>query len=106
MSRSTVLLTCALLLGVAATTAYPATYQGRPIDAHSWHCVARTNDYGKFPGCEVRFDGERAYLTLSSGLRIVLILEDEHILDPHGVVGYDHKRGLRWELDILDLPNG
>ena len=38
-----------------------------------------------------------------SGVRIVLVLDEERIVDPHAVAAYDHKRGVRWELDLLDL---
>ncbi len=103
MSRA---LACALLAATllcAAVPAHAATYRGRNVDRRTWHCNASTNDYGVFRDCEVRFDGERAYLTLPSGLRIVLILDEEHISDPREVVAFDHKRGLRWELDVLDL---
>ncbi len=103
MTRAAIALALIVLLAIPATPAPAATYRGRDIDRRTWHCHASTNDYGIFRNAEVRFDGERAYLLLPSGPRIVLILEEEIITDPHQVVGYDHKRGLRWELDVLDL---
>ncbi len=102
MSRALVPLVLAAAL-LAAAPASAAEFRGRNIDRHTWHCTASTNDYGSFHDVEVRFDGERAYLTFDNGVRIVLVLDDERILDPHHVMADDHKRGVRWELDLIDL---
>ncbi len=91
---------------VAALPAASAEYRGRNIDRHTWHCDASSNDFGVFRGLEVRFDGERAYLMFPRGGRIVLVLDDERITDPHAVTAYDHVRGVRWTLDLLDLGSG
>ena len=102
MSRAVLLLALAAAL-VAAAPAAAAEYKGRNIDRRTWHCTASNNDYGTFRNLDVRFDGERAYLTFPNGVRIVLVLDEERIVDPHAVAAYDHKRGVRWELDLLDL---
>ncbi len=102
MSRAVVSSIVAALLTLAGAVG-AAEFNGRNVDRRTWTCHASTNDYGVFRNSEVRFDGERAYVTLPHGVRLVLILEDERILDPHAIVAYDHKRGLRWELDVLDL---
>jgi hypothetical protein len=94
------LLAALLLLGSACGA---AEFRGRVIDRRTWHCDATTNDFGVFRDCEVRFDGERAYVVLPHGVRLVLILDEENISDPHSVGAYDHKRGIRWELDVYDL---
>jgi hypothetical protein len=103
MSRAILSAVLAAALACAVAPAAAATYQGHGVDGRTWHCNAQTNDFGKFTNCEVRFDGERAYLTLPGGPRIILILEDEHIVDRHVVPAYDHRRGIHWELDVLDL---
>jgi hypothetical protein len=103
MPRPLALLVLAATLAAATVPARAAVWQGRNVDGRTWHCDAMTNDFGRFNGCEVRFNGERAYLTLASGTRIILILEDEIIADPHQVVAFDHRRGIRWELDVHDL---
>ncbi len=101
--------TVTLVLAAAALSLPPATageaaeYQGRIVDGRTYHGTASTNDFGRFEGLEIRFQGDRAYLQVPAGGRIVVTLDDEHITDPHAIPAYDHRRGIRWEIEVLDL---
>jgi hypothetical protein len=89
-----------------AGPAQAAHYRGRNVDDHTFHGRAFTNDYGRFEHLEIRFQSDRAILLFPSGLRIVLALEDEEITDPRSIPAYDHKRGIRWEIDVIDMNQG
>ncbi len=51
----------------------------------------------------MRFHAEHAFIYLRGGGRIVLILQDETITDPHRIPADDPQRGVVWEISVMDL---
>jgi len=105
MSRSARILTVVLMtLGIAAvTTAAPAaSYRGRNVDSRRYQCSILNYDYGLIDGAEVKFQAEHAFIYLRGG-RLVLILQDENIADPHRIPADDPLRGTVWEIRVTDL---
>lgn len=94
-----------LILGVSlvAATAHGAAYHNRNIDGRHYIGTIANGDYGSYENAEVRFQGDHAYVRFPGGGRLVLILEDEEIVDPHSILGHDPRRGIMWELDLKDL---
>jgi len=90
-----------VLLAAAASAA--ATFQGRSVDDRRYHASVLNNDYGIIDAVEVRFESERAYVYLRGGGRLVLILQDEDIADPHCIRADDPRRGIVWEINVKDL---
>jgi hypothetical protein len=106
MSRNTRNLTAvlaALAVGLAATTSPAATYHGRSVDSRSYRGSILNYDYGLIDNVEVRFNSEHAYVQLHGGGRLVLILHDEDITDPHRIPADDPQRGIVWEISLTDL---
>jgi hypothetical protein len=105
MSRTAPLLAVtlvALAIGVSVTTAPAATYRGRNVDGRRYQGSILNNDYGMIDGVEVKFEAEHAYIYLRGG-RLVLILQDESITDPHRIAADDPERGTVWEIRLTDL---
>jgi len=88
---------------LAARAAAPATFHGRSVDGRRYQASVLNNDYGMIDGVEVRFQSEHAYVYLRNGGRLVLILQDEDIADPHRIPAEDPRRGTMWEIDVRDL---
>lgn len=106
MNRSARILTVVLaaLAAVVAATASPAaTYRGRSVDDRRYQGSILNYDYGLIDGVEVRFHAEHAFIYLRGGGRIVLILQDETITDPHRIPADDPQRGVVWEISVMDL---
>ncbi len=98
------LLALALLAaGVAPLRA--AVYQGRIVDGHRYHASIVNYDYGAYDNVEVQFHGDRAFVYFPEGGRLVLILEEEEIQDPHHIRTEDPRRGIAWEIDVKDLAS-
>jgi hypothetical protein len=99
-SAALVFLWLALL---AASTAHSATYQGRNVDGKRYQGSVLNNDYGLIDDVEIKFHGDHAYVYLHGGGRLVLILDEEEIVDPHRIPASDIKRGIVWEINVKDL---
>jgi hypothetical protein len=93
----------ALALAFSAAPAGAATYQGRSVDGHRYHGDIVNHDYGAYRNVEVRFQGEKAYIYFAAGGRLVLFLEDEEIQNPHSIPARDPRRGITWEIDVMNL---
>lgn len=91
----------AVLLAVEQAAA--ATFQGRNVDGKRYQASVLNHDYGLIDGVEVRFESERAYVYLRGGTRLVLVLQDEDIADPHRIPADDPRRGIVWEINVKDL---
>ena len=87
----------------AASPAAAATFQGRSVDGPRYQASVLNNDYGLIDAVEVRFQGDHAYVYLHGGGRLVLLLQDEDIADPHRIAADDPRRGIVWEIDVKDL---
>lgn len=98
-------LAIAALLGasLAAEEAAAATFQGRNVDGRRYHASVLNNDYGLIDPVEVSFESERAYIHLRGGGKLVLVLQDEDIADPHCIPADDPRRGIVWEINVKDL---
>jgi hypothetical protein len=88
---------------LAAVEARAATFQGKSVDGRRYQASVLNQDYGLIDGVEVRFQSEHAYVYLRGGGRLVLILQDEDIADPHCIPADDPRRGIVWELNVKDL---
>jgi hypothetical protein len=88
---------------LAVEEAAGATFQGRSVDGRRYQASVLNNDYGLIDAVEVRFDSERAFVYLHGGGRLVLVLQDEDIADPHCIRADDPKRGTVWEINVKDL---
>ena len=86
-----------------APCAHAASYRGHNVDRHHYHATLTNYDFGSFEDADVRFQGEHAYAHLVNGARLVLVLEEEDIDDPHEIVAHDPRRGITWLLDVKDL---
>ena len=93
----------ALATVLAATAAPAATYRGRSVDERSYRGSILNYDYGLVDNVEVRFHAEHAYVSLHNGGRLVLVLQDEEIADPHRIPAEDPRRGILWEICLTDL---
>ena len=87
----------------AAPPTLAATFQGRSVDGRRYQGSVLNNDYGLIDGVEIRFHSEHAYVYLHGGGRLVLILQDEDIADPHRIPADDPRRGIVWEINVMDL---
>ncbi len=98
----------ALLGGLAlvAGGADAAESRGRNVDGRAYVATVSNNDYGTYHGVEIKFQGERAYVTFSRGGRLTLILDDEHIVDPRAITAQDHMRGITWEISVKGMRAG
>jgi hypothetical protein len=97
----------ALVAGIAislssAAPASAAYYQGKSVDDHHYRGTVSNNDYGVYNNVEIRFQGDRAYITLASGGRLILNLDEERsstlTRSPRAI-----RRGISWEIDVKDL---
>ena len=91
----------AALLSVAPCAA--ATFQGRCVDGRRYQASILNHDFGMIDAVEVRFESGNAYVYLHGGGRLVLILQDEEIVDPHRILADDPRRGVVWEINVKDL---
>ena len=99
-----VLATTGLLVALlAARPARCATFHGKSVDGRRYQGSVLNNDYGLIDGVEIRFQSEHAYVYLHGGSRLVLILQDEDIADPHRIPADDPRRGIVWEINVKDL---
>jgi hypothetical protein len=80
-----------------------ASFQGRNVDGRRYQASVLNNDYGLIDAVEVCFQSERAYVYLVGGGKLVLVLQDEDIVDPHCIRADDPKRGTVWEINVKDL---
>jgi hypothetical protein len=80
-----------------------ATFRGQSVDGRRYHASVLNNDYGLIDAVEVLFESERAYVYLRGGGRLVLVLQDEDISDPHCIRADDPRRGIVWEINVKDL---
>jgi hypothetical protein len=93
-------------LSLASGQALAAEYRGRNVDGRAYVATVSNNDYGTYHGVEIKFQGERAYVTFSRGGRLTLILDDEHIVDPRAITAQDHLRGITWEISVKGMRAG
>ncbi len=106
MRRSAVLAIAVCLAALSlAISARGATYRGRIVDGRRYVGSILNPDLGKYDG-EIRFKGEHVYVTVRGVGRIVMILQDEEITDPHRIPADDPERGVTWEIDVRDLGTG
>lgn len=104
MRRAHRRLALAVLVACAcATPAVAATYKDRSVDRVRYHARISNGDYGTYDNVEVKFHGDHADVYFPRGGRLVLLLEDEVIVDPHEIVAHDPLRGITWEVDVRDL---
>jgi len=87
---------------LAARAVSAATYHGRSVDGKRYHASILNNDYGVIDNVEVKFHDETVYVYLRNG-RLVLLLEDEEIADPHHILAEDVRRGITWEINVREL---
>jgi hypothetical protein len=92
-----------LLAALLAADGAAATYQGRSVDGRRYQASVLNNDYGLIDAVEVRFQSEHAFVYLHGGGRLVLVLQDEDIADPHCIPADDPRRGIVWEINVKDL---
>jgi hypothetical protein len=92
-----------LALGLVAGASSAATYHGRSVDGRRYQGSILNYDYGLIDGVEVKFHAEHAFVYLRGGGRVVLILQDEDIADPHRIPAEDPQRGVVWEISVTDL---
>lgn len=97
------LLLAALGLAAAAGALRAAVYQGRNVDGRHYQGSIVNYDYGAYDNLDIQFHGERVFVTFPAGGRLVLILDDEEIQDPHHIRADDPRRGIAWEIDVKDL---
>ncbi len=83
-----------------------ATYRGHSVDGRRFTGSIMNPDIGILDGVEIRFRDEHAYVTVRGVGRLVLILQDEEITDPHRIPADDPRRGVVWEIDVRDLSAG
>ena len=105
MSRVTryALASLGLLAGLlAAGAALPATYRGRDLDGRRYQASILNQDHGLIDNVEVKFHDEHAYVYLRGGWRLVLILQDEEITDPHHIPADDLRHGITWEINLKE----
>jgi hypothetical protein len=88
---------------VAADGVAAATFQGKSVDGRRYQASVLNNDYGLIDAVEVRFQSEHAFVYLRGGGRLVLVLQDEDIVDPHCIPADDPRRGIVWEINVKDL---
>lgn len=97
----------ACVLGVALAVAWgpasAAVYRESSVDGRRYRGTLHHADYGRYENAEIRFRGEHVYVHFVQGGRLVLVLEDEDIQDPHEIMAYDPRRGITWELDVKDM---
>ena len=105
MRITPILLALAGLLAAlaAADGAAAARFQGRSVDGRRYQASVLNNDYGLIDAVEVRFQSENAFVYLQGGGRLVLVLQDEDIVDPHRILADDPRRGMVWEINVKDL---
>jgi hypothetical protein len=106
MSRDTRILAVVLAsvtVCLAATTSPAASYHGRNVDDRRYQGSVLNYDYGMIDGVEVKFHADHAFVYLRGGGRLVLILQDENIVDPHRIPADDPQRGIVWEISVTDL---
>lgn len=106
MSRNARILSvilASLAIGLVATASPAATYRGRSVDSRRYQGSVLNYDYGLIDDVEVKFHAEHAYVYLHGGGRLVLILQDEEIGDPHRIPADDPQRGIVWEICLTDL---
>ena len=87
----------------AAGAARSAVYRGRNLDGPRYQASVLNNDFGLLDDVEVKFHGDHAYVFVHGGGRLVLILQDEEIVDPHRILADDPKRGVVWEINLKEL---
>jgi hypothetical protein len=88
---------------LAAAPVLGATFQGKSVDGRRYQGSVLNNDYGLIDDVEIRFHAEHAYVYLRGGNRLVLILQEEDIVDPHRIPADDPRRGIVWEINVKDL---
>ena len=88
---------------LAAGAAIPATYHGRSLDGKRYQASILNPDHGLVDNVEVKFHDEHAYVYLRGGARLVLILEEEEVTDPHHIFADDLRRGITWEINLKEL---
>jgi len=88
---------------LAAGAAAAATFHGRNVDGVRYQASVLNADFGMIDAVEVRFQGDHAFVYVHGGGRLVLVLQDEDIADPHRIPADDPRRGVVWEIDVKDL---
>lgn len=105
MPRASAALSLTLFL-VAVSSPAPASaarFHGKSVDGPRFHGSIINHDFGSFDDLEFRFQGETAYVYFPTGGRMVLILEDEEIANPRAISAHDPRRGIMWEIDVIDM---
>lgn len=93
----------ALALLAVASPLGAASYQGHNVDSRRYHATVANSDYGTYENVEVKFQDDHAFVYFSRGGRLVLILREDEIVDPHEIIADDPLRGITWEIDVKDL---
>jgi len=88
---------------LAVDDAAAASFQGKNVDGRRYQGSVLNNDDGLIDPVEFSFQSERAYVYLIGGGKLVLVLQDEDIADPHCIRADDPKRGTVWEINVKDL---
>ncbi len=92
-----------LALALVAGAAVAASYRGESLDGKRYQASILNADFGRYDNVEVRFQGDHAYVYMHGRSRLVLILEDEEITDPHRIPADDPRHGVTWEIDLREL---
>ncbi len=95
-------------LGLSATlllagAAFAASYRGESLDGKRYQASILNADFGRYDNVEVRFQGDHAYVYMQGRSRLVLILDEEEISDPHRIPADDPRHGVTWEINLKEL---
>jgi hypothetical protein len=102
-ARILAVLVASLTTALVVASSSAASFRGRSVDERRYQGSVLNYDYGLIDGVEVKFHAEHAYIYLRGGGRLVLILQDETIADPHRIPADDPLRGVVWEISVTDL---
>jgi len=103
MRAAPILAATSLALLTLASSAIPASFEGKVIDG-PWYNGSIVNHLaGKFDDCRIQFQSEKLYVKLPGGATIVGFMDEEIVIDPHEIHVYDPKRSLYWIVDVVDL---
>lgn len=96
--------TALALAGGPPTAADAATYNGRNLDGLRFTGNVFNELVGRIENVQIRFRDDMAFV--GAGGTLVLQLRDETIHDPREIEAYDHKCGILWTIEVLDIGSG
>lgn len=104
MTRTAAALALALGLAAAAVPAAAATYKGRSVDERRYTGSVHSDLVGTLQGVQIRFNGPMIFVGATG--QLVLEMRDEVITDPREIEAYDHRRGILWVVEVIDIETG